>query len=248
MTNETLLLLGSMTAGPPRPYLLWGATLVPVVAAAVALAALRMQQPSARAAWWLPALVALVAMALLWQLSEGRAAIAAQADDGTRALFALISHAGDPPLLWALAFGVGALLWWRGDRRLAAWWALALAGNGLTVRALKALLERARPLDAEALVSVSGHSFPSGHASSALVAWGLLGAIALVHSRPRARALALLWLCALLGAAVGYARWVIGAHHLSDVVAGWLCGGAWLAVALLGGVRPVGQPPQPRAP
>jgi membrane-associated phospholipid phosphatase len=227
---------------------LWAGALVPVVAAAVALAALRAQRPHTRAAWALPLLVVPAALALLWALTEGRAPLVSPADAGTRALFAVLSHAGDPPLLWALALGVGGLLWWRGDRRLAGWWALALAGNGLTVRALKALLERARPLDAEALVTVSGASFPSGHASGALVAWGLLGAIALVHTRSRRRALALLWAGALLGAAVGYARWVIGAHHLSDVLAGWLCGGAWLAVALLAGVQPVGQAPQPRAP
>jgi membrane-associated phospholipid phosphatase len=229
---------------------LWAALLVSTVAvtAAVALAALRAQRPLPRAAWALPLGVAPAGLALLWALSEARAPWAFPADAGTRAVFALVSHAGDPPLLWALALGVCGLLWWRGDRRLATWWALALAGNGLTVRALKALLERARPLDAEALVSISGHSFPSGHASGALVAWGLLGVIALVHTRSRSRALLLLWTFALIGAAVGCARWVIGAHHPSDVVAGWLCGGAWLAVALLAGVQPVGQPRQARAP
>jgi membrane-associated phospholipid phosphatase len=229
--------------------MLWAAALVPVVAAAVALAALQVRaRPPARVAWALPLLLAPAALALLWALTEGRTPLPAAAAADTRALFVLISHAGDPPLLWALAFGVGGLLWWRGDRRLAAWWALALAGNGLTVRSLKALLERARPLDAEALVPISGASFPSGHASGALVAWGLLGAIALVHTRSRPRALALLWAGALMGAAVGYARWVIGAHHLSDVVAGWLCGAAWAAAALLGGLPPVGQAPQARAP
>jgi membrane-associated phospholipid phosphatase len=229
---------------------LWAALLVSTGAmtAAVALAALRAQRPLPHAAWALPLGVAPAGLALLWALSEARTPWASAADAGTRAVFALVSHAGDPPLLWALAFGVGGLLWWRGDRRLAAWWALALAGNGLTVRALKALLERARPLDAEALVSISGHSFPSGHASGALVAWGLLGVIALVHTRSRSRALLLLWVFALIGATVGCARWVIGAHHPSDVVAGWLCGGAWLAVALLAGVQPVGQPRQARAP
>jgi membrane-associated phospholipid phosphatase len=229
---------------------LWAALLVSTVAvtAAVALAALRAQRPLPHAAWALPLGVAPAGLALLWALSEARTPWAFPANAGTRALFALVSHAGDPPLLWALALGVGGLLWWRGDRRLATWWALALAGNGLTVRVLKALLERTRPLDAEALVSISGHSFPSGHASGALVAWGLLGAIALVHTRPRSRALLLLWVFALIGAAVGCARWVIGAHHPSDVVAGWLCGGAWLAVALLAGVQPVGQARQARAP
>jgi membrane-associated phospholipid phosphatase len=217
---------------------LWVALLVSTAAmtAAVALSALRAQRPLPRPAWALPLGVAPAGLALLWAVSEARAPWAFPADAGTRALFALVSHAGDPPLLWALALGVGGLLWWRGDRRLAACWALALAGNGLTVRALKALLERARPLDAEALVSISGHSFPSGHASGALVAWGLLGAIALVHTRSRSRALLLLWAFALIGAAVGCARWVIGAHHASDVVAGWLCGGAWLGMALLAGM------------
>jgi membrane-associated phospholipid phosphatase len=227
---------------------LWGAALVLGVTTAVAVGALRVQHARPPTAWLLPVAIAPTLFALLWWSSDGGAPFAPPAHAETRATFALISHAGDPPLLWALGLSIGALLWWRGERRFALWWALALAGNGLTVRVLKALLERTRPLDAEALVNVSGHSFPSGHASGALVAWGLLGAVALVHARPRAWGLGLLWSCALLGAGVGYARWVIGAHHLSDVVAGWLCGGAWLAAALLGGLRPVGQAPQRRAP
>jgi membrane-associated phospholipid phosphatase len=168
---------------------------------------------------------------LAWQTANAPALLA-QAGPAWRAAAAIVSHAGDPPLLWALCLGVGLTLWGRGARRLALAWAGALAGNGLTVRALKPLFDTARPVDAEALVGVAGASFPSGHASGALVAWGLLGAIALAHAPSPGRARAVFVACALLATSVGYSRWVLGAHHLSDVLAGWLCGAVWLVAGL----------------
>lgn len=184
-----------------------------------------------RAALAFAALAATLGALLAWQTADAPALLA-QAGAAMRAGAALVSHAGDPPLLWALGLGVGLTLWWRGARRLALAWAGALAANGLTVRALKPLLDHARPADAEALVGVAGASFPSGHASGALVAWGLLGAIALAHAPSRRRARLLFVGFALLATSVGYSRWVLGAHHLSDVLAGWLCGAVWLVAAL----------------
>jgi membrane-associated phospholipid phosphatase len=209
----------------------WVYPLVLAPAALVAAAATRLPRPRASAAV-IGAVTAAILIEALWWHTRALAPLVAEASPALRATAALISHAGDPPLLWALAVGVGGLLWLQHERRLALVWAAALAGNGLTVRALKALLESARPADAEAFSTVSGFSFPSGHAAGALLAWGLLGAIAWRLAPTPARGRAVCIGCALIAAAVGTSRWVQGAHHLSDVVAGWLCGGAWLLVAL----------------
>lgn len=91
--------------------------------------------------------------------------------------------------------------------------------------------ERARPtLVAGGLASPGGlHAFPSGHVAQATVVYGLLFALWIRASRSFAeRALALLLLCAVIGA-VGLGRLRIGVHWPTDVLAGMVLGAVWLA-------------------
>ncbi|RYF25025.1 MAG: phosphatase PAP2 family protein [Comamonadaceae bacterium] len=156
----------------------------------------------------------------------------ATASVGTLTLFAWLTHAGDKITLAVLAAVVLALLWWRGHRMLATGWAVALAGNGLLTRAFKHSFERVRPVHTHEVAVADGFSFPSGHSSSSMVAYGMLAYIAL-------RLLPVRWhLPALLLAAatvftVGWSRVVLQVHFASDVLAGWITGGAWLACCLL---------------
>lgn len=130
------------------------------------------------------------------------------------------------------ALGVAADLR-RAPRRLPPTLALAalvLPAASLASRAVKELADRARPpLDgaATALVDLPGDaSFPSGHATTAFAAAGV---VALMHPRLRAPALA-------LAALVALSRVYLGVHHPSDVAAGALLGLA-LAVAVVAGAR-----------
>ena len=156
----------------------------------------------------------------------------ATATVGTLTFFARLTHAGDTLTLAVLAAGMLALLWWHGHRMLATGWAVALAGNGLLTRAFKHSFERVRPVHTHEVAVADGFSFPSGHSSSSMVAYGMLAYIAW-------RLLPARWhLPALLAAAgtiftVGFSRVVLQVHFASDVLAGWLTGGAWLACCLL---------------
>lgn len=109
--------------------------------------------------------------------------------------------------------------------------AFASGVGGLVVRGLKHLFERARPLDP--VVPAEGYSFPSGHAFAATVFYGMmLYAVWRLTDRPWARALAAVVFPTLF-VAVGLSRVYLNVHYLTDVVAGWLAGGAWLAASLL---------------
>ena len=144
-----------------------------------------------------------------------------------------LTHAGDALVLSLLAAAVAAWLWRCGQRRLMLVWLGALAGNGLLTRALKLLVDRQRPAHHHGLLVIeSGSSFPSGHASAAVVAWGLLAWLLVRHQGPVAQALSAL-LAAALVLLVGWSRVLLQVHHASDVVAGWLIGTAWLVGAVL---------------
>jgi hypothetical protein len=93
----------------------------------------------------------------------------------------------------------------------------------------KAVVNRARPVVASPVVETpSNAGFPSGHAMTAVVVWGALLLVALPGVRRGARP----WLVAataVLVVAVGLTRLALGVHFVSDVLAGWVLGAAWLA-------------------
>jgi undecaprenyl-diphosphatase len=77
-------------------------------------------------------------------------------------------------------------------------------------------------------------SYPAGHTMTATICYGLV-AYFLIRARPRWRA----WVLSLLGvglAVMGFSRVYLGVHWPTDVLAGYLVGGAWLSfcIALLG--------------
>lgn len=149
----------------------------------------------------------------------------------TLQIFAAVTHLGDFIWLSALCLTVTALLLWRRRYLLALGWFAGLAGNGLLNRLLKALFERSRPLHEHGYGLVHGWSFPSGHASGALVAYGML-AYLLILFTPRAWHLPITLLTIAVVLLVGYSRIVLQVHYFSDVLAGFLCAGAWLTASI----------------
>jgi membrane-associated phospholipid phosphatase/uncharacterized damage-inducible protein DinB len=140
---------------------------------------------------------------------------------------------------WACATLVGGMVLWqllRGHRRLGlAWLALGLA-VGWVPEILKAATARPRPDLWPPLVSVSGYSFPSGHASAGTSLFPLLAWMA-GRSRPSIAPLA--WALALaLAAFVGVGRLYLGVHWPSDVLAGWLLGATLYAGVIRWLARP----------
>jgi membrane-associated phospholipid phosphatase len=149
---------------------------------------------------------------------------------------------------WAVrGIAAGAAVWLvvRRQTRLALWVATAVVGAGVLDFVLKEVVRRARPVLPDAVASAPGYSFPSGHALTSIVAFGvaLLLVLPLVHGAWRVVA----WVVAVAGVLlVGFARVALGVHFVSDVVAGWLLGLGWLAVtaaAFESWRRATGRPP-----
>ena len=162
-------------------------------------------------------------------------AVRQSSSDLTRQVFGGLTHFGDTVTLTALGVGVALLLLARGRRWLALGWSLALAGNAVLNVTLKALFARARPLHDETLVAAQGFSFPSGHSSGSVVAYGML-AYVLIRTLSLAQAsragLPLVLAATALAFSVGCSRIFLQVHFATDVLAGFASGITWLAICI----------------
>jgi undecaprenyl-diphosphatase len=143
-----------------------------------------------------------------------------------------VTHLGSTAAMAVLAIAAG-IRFWRADRRADAVLVIgAMAGAQLVFRGLKVLLDRPRPPEDGRLVHAASESLPSGHATTAVVVIGTLVVLAWPGRTPAVRA-ALVAAATLWVGAVGLTRIYLGVHWLSDVIAGWLVGGAWLAICVV---------------
>lgn len=104
---------------------------------------------------------------------------------------------------------------------------LVVAAAGVVLNAVLKQLSGPTPLWSAERPGIPGENFPSGHVVHAVVVAGALAVLARRHGRRDLVALALAGIVLS-----GVTRVVGGAHLPSDVLAGLLVGGAWLAVAL----------------
>jgi undecaprenyl-diphosphatase len=133
------------------------------------------------------------------------------------------------PLL--LVVGVG----WRLRRRT--WRPLVLlagafAGADLAFNAVKELVRRPRPPAVILLKPVTGPSFPSGHATQAVAVYGMLAALVAAATPRWGRKVAAWAAAVVIAGLVGLSRLYLGAHWLTDVLAGFALGAAWLFALL----------------
>lgn len=98
---------------------------------------------------------------------------------------------------------------------------------------LKHTFQRARPQFDDPLLTLSTYSFPSGHASSATILWGLAACYLASRLPRRMGALVLAGALSMVGL-VGLSRMYLGVHYLSDILAAVAEGVAWLALCLTG--------------
>lgn len=148
------------------------------------------------------------------------------------AFFTGITTVGGIAGMVVLAALATLVLWLRGGRREAAVVALAGAGAVLLVQTLKNVYNRPRPPEATRLVVEASYALPSGHALASTAVLGILAAVTVRRLRRPGARVAVVVLAALLAGTIGVSRLYLGVHWLTDVLNGWLVGGAWLALCV----------------
>ncbi len=203
-----------------------------------------------RSPWWattglVTAVAAVVVFAWLARGVVGRqwrewdtAVLNDQYARATPALDRLAVAATWPGDAWGTALITGACLagfLWRKHYLTAAAFAAVVGGVVLLELVLKPLVGTARPDLFPRTVEARGYSFPSGHALRGVGMFGFLAALCVLRGW-QLRQFAW-WLvavgCAALAAAVCWSRVYLGVHWPTDVIAGALASGAWVAACLV---------------
>lgn len=117
------------------------------------------------------------------------------------------------------------------------WWVvqllLTVQGGQLLNAGMKEVFHRARPHWDDPLVTLTTASFPSGHAAGSTVFWGFVCVAAWALGAPAPVKRALVVIAPLMVAVTCFSRVYLGAHYLSDVLAGVGEGVAWVAACTL---------------
>jgi undecaprenyl-diphosphatase len=142
-------------------------------------------------------------------------------------LLIVVTEIGDGWVLYSFTALLSLWLLARKRWRAALHWLITVACVGLLTEALKLYTAVERP---PLLYSAQmSYAFPSAHASLSVAAFGFLAVIV-------ARELRSNWhwvpysMAVFMVVAIGFSRLYLGVHWLSDVLAGWSLGLAWVAL------------------
>jgi len=106
-----------------------------------------------------------------------------------------------------------------------------MLGELLIVAILKRLIDATRPLNG--IIQETGFSFPSGHATAAVVFCGLLAYFIWQHFKSRNWRMLSVVFFASISLLVGFTRIYLNVHWLSDVVGAYSLGIFWLTFSIV---------------
>lgn len=139
-----------------------------------------------------------------------------------------VTEMGDSLVVTLVVIAATAWLFFKRTWRSALYLLMAVAGASVFNSGMKLILSRERPIDG-LYDGVSAFSFPSGHATVNFVLYGFICTLVMrkIHATWR---LPLVGIVLCIVALIALSRLYLGAHWLSDVLAGLSFGTTWLAL------------------
>ena len=148
-------------------------------------------------------------------------------------VFRAFTWIGNGGFLAVVVLVAALVLWRQGYVRDALFVVFAFVGAEVITFGMKQGFRRQRPFFEDPLATASSFSFPSGHSLVSLAVYGSIAIVIARHTRNRRVAAAVVLVAALWILAIGFSRLYLGVHFLTDVVAGYAAGAAWLALLYL---------------
>ena len=132
--------------------------------------------------------------------------------------------------LLILAILVSLCLWFKDSRKDAIFFSLLMFIGAGIIFILKELIQRARPLNI--LINETNFSFPSGHATIAVIFFGILAYLILKRDHSKFERKISLVIAPIMILVIGFSRIYLNAHWFSDVLAGYFLGLFILAIGI----------------
>lgn len=145
-------------------------------------------------------------------------------DIQTAKLFLFFTYLGNIQVIASLGVVVLLVLALSGKWRMAKLFFASVISGEFLYYFIKILIHRTRPDISFSLIPRDGYAFPSGHATSAMVFYGMLGFLLWHIFRKRWQKIFITLLVMGIIFMVGFSRIYLGVHWTSDVLAGWSLG------------------------
>jgi membrane protein DedA with SNARE-associated domain/membrane-associated phospholipid phosphatase len=144
----------------------------------------------------------------------------------------VLTYLGSPPVAYAVLVVAVVLVVWRERHWEAVFAVPALIVGQLICPGVSVLVHRQRPPQAHWLTSADGYAFPSCHAATAVLVWGLVVALAWPWLGGGGHRVTAVIAAAVIVVIAGATQAYLGVHWPSDVVGGWALGGLLLTVVV----------------
>jgi undecaprenyl-diphosphatase len=142
-----------------------------------------------------------------------------------------ITDFGDTTIVLAICAALIGLALYRKNWREAGLVVVVVGAGRLLGSLAQNVVRRTRPSqDGAGIPLPKTFAFPSGHAITATLLYGLIGFLLWQALRKTWQRVLAVVACGVLIVAIGVSRIYLGVHWPSDVLAGWLLGGAWVSL------------------
>ena len=151
---------------------------------------------------------------------------------GLTPLMKFFTFMGSVPIQITIYLGLLFFYFFIKKQKSTAWDIITIGVSGLLLTVLlKDIFQRARPVN-PLINSAFGYSFPSGHASTSFILYGLLTYLIAKENISVLIKYILAIVLISLSLVIGFSRIYLRVHYASDVLAGFCTGYAWLFISV----------------